>query len=141
MLYSSKIKKIITKIIVVIATFLVDRCTKNIFIKYEQGIWNSGISFGLMRGSPVLPFIIALCVGYLFFILTQEKGYVKLVSLSMVLGGAAGNLYDRFLFGAVYDFINIGFNFPVFNIADMTIFTGGFIYFISVRRSPIRCKV
>ena len=50
-----------------------------------------------------------------------------LASLTFVLGGAAGNLYDRVLRGTVTDFIEVyhgGWSFPVFNVADSAITIG-----------------
>lgn len=49
-------------------------------------------------------------------------------SLGLVLGGALGNMIDRFVYGYVVDFLDFrifGYHFPVFNFADICIVTGG----------------
>ena len=49
------------------------------------------------------------------------------LALSLILGGALGNVIDRFLFGAVVDFLDfhvLGYHWPAFNVADMGISVG-----------------
>lgn len=96
---------------------------------------NKGISFGLMFG--VLPpwcmafFSACLCAGLIFHLwpkasLREKYGYVAIIS------GALGNIADRFIEGAVVDFIyfHIGhYGFPAFNIADSSICLGVFWIF------------
>jgi len=56
-----------------------------------------------------------------------QRDWMLSLSLSMILGGALGNLYDRLVFGHVVDFIDwhyAGYHFPAFNIADSAIFCG-----------------
>ena len=58
---------------------------------------------------------------------TTDK--LLLVSLSMIIGGAIGNIIDRLRFGAVLDFIYVhvyifGYHFPAFNVADSAITVG-----------------
>jgi signal peptidase II len=60
---------------------------------------------------------------------------LTLVALSLVLGGATGNLLDRvvrspgFLHGAVVDFVHVG-DFPTFNVADSAITIGAVLLVI-----------
>lgn len=52
------------------------------------------------------------------------------IALSLLLGGAIGNLIDRLIFGYVIDFIDIyykNWHWPVFNVADMSISLGVFL--------------
>ena len=49
------------------------------------------------------------------------------MALSLILGGALGNLIDRFAYGAVVDFLDfhlIGWHWPAFNVADSAICVG-----------------
>ena len=63
----------------------------------------------------------------------KSAAYLQLAALSLVLGGAIGNLIDRFFLGYVIDFIDLYYknhHWPVFNIADSAICLGAFLLFI-----------
>jgi len=89
---------------------------------------NAAFGFSFGRGIPLLPFaLLAICILLLVFYKTGGKGGVGLAGLSLVLGGALGNLIDRIRFREVVDFIDIGvgrFRWPVFNIADSCVTVG-----------------
>jgi len=71
----------------------------------------------------------------------QEKGMA--ISLSLILGGAVGNLIDRVRFGYVVDFIDVYYNtwhWPAFNIADSAIFVGAVIMIIFSFREEKKIK-
>jgi signal peptidase II len=99
-------------------------------------IRNPGIAFGLLThvGSrfkiPMLIFISGVAVVILLFFLAQikEESRLQLLCFSLVLGGATGNLIDRFRFGEVIDFIYVHwyteFYWPAFNVADSAISVG-----------------
>lgn len=62
-------------------------------------------------------------------------------SIAMILGGAVGNLIDRFIHGAVVDFIDIyyrNYHWPAFNLADSAITLGTFLLIIDELRRVIR---
>lgn len=72
---------------------------------------------------------IALFASILIVYLLQKHSTNKLfcVALSLVLGGALGNLWDRIMLGHVVDFLDFhlsGYHWPAFNIADTSIFIG-----------------
>jgi len=89
-------------------------------------IQNTGAAFGLFRGMTailaVLSFIAAawivreLRVG-------RMRHDARIWALALVLGGAAGNLIDRIVYGYVVDFIDL-LIWPVFNVADSAITLG-----------------
>ncbi len=92
-------------------------------------VWNKGISFGLFQsGSPWPLIFISLAISGIFgFWLTRTKSWVEAVSLSMVIGGALGNVLDRLHFGAVADFLDFyiaDWHYPAFNLADSFITVG-----------------
>ena len=69
---------------------------------------------------------------YIVFLISQSTSILEIYSLSMILGGALGNGYDRLLQGYVIDFIDIyyiDYHWPAFNIADSCI-TVGFVIMI-----------
>lgn len=81
---------------------------------------NYGIAFSIPFTGPLLIVsniaIITALLYYIFKYLDLNKNSVLLAS-SLLIGGAAGNMFDRLTRGYVVDFIAIG-RFPVFNIAD-----------------------
>ena len=92
-------------------------------------VWNQGISFGLFQnGNPWPLIIMALVIVVMFtiWVLKSDK-WVEIIALSMVIGGALGNVIDRLHFGAVADFIDFhiaGWHYPAFNLADSFITIG-----------------
>lgn len=93
-------------------------------------IRNPNAAFGISFGprTPLLPIaLLAICILFLTFYRTGSKCGVGLVGLSLILGGALGNLIDRVRFREVIDFIDVGvgrFRWPVFNIADSCVTVG-----------------
>tara|TARA_Y100000589_G_scaffold51942_1_gene43252 strand:- start:42 stop:518 length:477 start_codon:yes stop_codon:yes gene_type:complete len=94
-------------------------------------VWNTGIGFGLFQLDQTSAYnfitfiilIINLIIVYLLFI---EKRINKFF-LSMILGGSLGNFYDRIVYSAVPDFIDLnynGYHWFVFNVADIFITIG-----------------
>jgi len=88
---------------------------------------NTGAAFGMLPGYGVMFIIVSVVVligigAYLWRYGPTRKWI--LVALGLVAGGACGNLIDRVMVGRVTDFIQIPFDFPVFNIADSGIVVG-----------------
>ena len=87
---------------------------------------NTGSAFGILQGYNT-PLIFVSFVGIFVLVLiyqSQERPTNLLrLSLALQIGGALGNLLDRFRLGAVTDFIDIG-AWPVFNLADASIISG-----------------
>ena len=88
---------------------------------------NRGIAFSLLSGMPwVLGLVSLLIITAVFFFLRGKKlRAMTLAGLMMMLGGAAGNMLDRFIHGFVPDMIEVLFmQFAVFNVADMFLCIG-----------------
>jgi signal peptidase II len=87
---------------------------------------NTGVAFGMFQGNndffKILAIVITVVIIYYYPRVPSNDWYIK-VAMGMQLGGALGNLIDRFIRGEVTDFISVG-NFAVFNIADASISTG-----------------
>mgnify|MGYP000005550308 FL=1 len=98
---------------------------------------NSGAAFGILKGRQLLLKIITvpLIVVMIYFLIyfTIPEIYVEIAfPLVFMLGGAVGNLIDRFRFNYVVDFFTLKFRgCPVFNIADIFIFIGAIIFAIN----------
>ncbi len=75
---------------------------------------------------------IAICASVLIIYLLSKHTSEKLfcIALSLILGGALGNLWDRVTLGYVVDFLDFhynGYHWPAFNIADSSIFIGALL--------------
>lgn len=92
-------------------------------------VWNEGISFGLFQsGNPIPLIIMASAIVVIFGIwLARSKKWIETIALSMVIGGAFGNIIDRLHFRAVADFLDFHikeWHYPAFNLADSFITLG-----------------
>lgn len=133
---------------IIITLVIIDQLTKWWFInnlRWKLGLelkvtsflnmvytWNYGISFGLMRdyyqySNIVFLITNTIIVCYLYYLMMTSKTIGSFAGYSFIIGGAVGNLIDRFFRGAVFDFIHFhyqGYSFPVFNLADCFITFG-----------------
>ena len=89
---------------------------------------NYGAAFNIFSGSRIFLSTISIFFSIVLIYLLLRKNstnIIELISYSFILGGTIGNGIDRILNGFVIDFINLNFiNFPVFNIADISINIG-----------------
>ena len=111
------------------------RVIKNFF--YLTYTNNTGASFGILKNSRVLLIILSIIALLILlrYISTFKETKYNILGLGFLMGGIIGNLLDRVLFGYVRDFFNfyiIGYDFPVFNVADIFIVLGVFILIISI---------
>ena len=97
---------------------------------------NYGAAFNIFSGSRIFLSIISIVFSILLFYLIVKKHTSKLFDLysySFILGGTLGNGLDRLFKGFVIDFINLNIiNFPVFNIADISINIGFLLLIYSI---------
>ena len=88
-------------------------------------VTNTGAAFSIFARWPeLLTWLIVIILGLLLFSmdwLIKESGCG--VCIGLILGGAVGNLYDRFSLGKVTDFIDLSF-WPTFNLADSALTIG-----------------
>ena len=107
----------------------------NDFINIEL-IWNTGIGFGILSSDTALvynfiTFLIGLVILILFYFAILSEFFDKFI-YTIIIGGAIGNYYDRIIFNAVPDFIDLHYNnfhWFIFNLADIFI-TIGIIAFL-----------
>jgi len=107
-------------------------------------VWNRGVSFGMFNdagdaGPWILSGIaIAVVLGLLYW-LRQAENKLTIAALSLVIGGAVGNVIDRFRFGAVVDFLDFHiaeYHWPTFNVADAAICVGAVLLLLDGLLSP-----
>ncbi len=134
-------------LLLVLSIFLFDRFSKIYVIHLDKKffgsdiysskflnitlIWNEGIAFGLFSFKDkdiynIFTILILLIISFIFFMIIKSKGLER-YALSMILGGALGNVFDRILYKRVPDFLDFhieNFHWFIFNIADIFITTG-----------------
>lgn len=99
---------------------------------------NPGIAFSLLRNVPlVIPAAIALTLLFLLFYNGAQWLHRPAVAfgLTLVSGGAIGNLIDRLRVGAVIDYIDLRV-WPVFNLADMAVVAGTALLIVTIAFRP-----
>jgi len=108
----------------------------NEYINFDL-IWNIGIGFGLFSTDLTLFYtlvtiLIGLVILLLFYFFAESDTLDKLI-YSIIIGGAIGNFYDRLIYKAVPDFIDIHYNnfhWFTFNVADIFITIGILIFIL-----------
>ena len=120
--------------LVLLGTFIIDQNIKSIFVEgyYRAGEcidlelhYNPGVAFSMFAFlGPYLKWIQATLVVVILFVVLKES-YIKRYAfpIGLLIGGALGNVYDRFFHEGVVDYIawHCGFNYAVFNFADIMI--------------------
>ena len=114
--------------------------------------FNRGVAFSFLADSPHvhLPYLLAVfafAVSVVFVLYMPKGGRLFQAGLGCIVGGALGNMVDRFMFGGVIDFIWFYYgdwSFPIFNVADIAINIGvGFILidaFLQFRQEKFKFK-
>ena len=95
---------------------------------------NSGAAFGSFQNGNAVIMVLGLIViaAILYYYPKVDPGdWTLRLAMALQLGGAAGNLIDRFRMSRVTDFISVG-NFPVFNVADSAITVGVLVLLVGV---------
>jgi len=143
------LKNFYLNLVIILIVFIFDRTTKLYILKLAEVetsvdiyitpflnlflIWNKGIAFGLLSidGSVIYNFITVLIgliiIAILFMMLKNNN--IQRYFFALIAGGALGNFYDRIVYTAVPDFIDLhfyGFHWFVFNVADIFITIGVF---------------
>tara|TARA_B100000945_G_scaffold225869_1_gene182728 strand:- start:103 stop:600 length:498 start_codon:yes stop_codon:yes gene_type:complete len=144
---NDKKTKIFIYIALVLLVLVLDRASKTIILNILENagtvdiyinsflsiylVWNKGIGFGLFpsdqnhiyNGITLFIIFINLIIVYLIYKEHSPKTYF----LAIILGGSCGNLFDRYYYSAVPDFIDLnykGYHWFIFNVADIFITLG-----------------
>ena len=140
-------KKIIIFFLLTSIIFFIDRISKNYILNIVETegnvdiiinsflslilVWNTGIGFGLLSfdQSSIYNLITLMIAGINLVIIYMiiKTNDIRAYFLIMVLGGSIGNLFDRFYYSAVPDFIDVyyrEFHWFIFNVADIFITIG-----------------
>ena len=136
--------------IISLIIFLIDRITKQLAISNLVSgksitiiknffsltlAKNTGVAFSLLEGSSLLIIIITIIIILLLLKNIKNNNSNKEIILdAIIIGGAIGNLLDRLIYGYVIDFLDfniLGYNYPIFNIADTVIVVGIFLIIVT----------
>jgi signal peptidase II len=149
----NKLRDYILKLSIVLLIILLDITTKVVFENYfktsvSQRIVlipnllsltfekNTGAAFGIFDNGTIYLAIFSIVFLFGFFVydyFNKDKNVWYVLSFSFIIGGAIGNFIDRIFLGYVRDFIMFDFiNFPIFNIADMSLTFGVICYFVYI---------
>lgn len=120
--------------LVLLGTFIIDQNIKTIFVDgyFREGDcvdlvlhYNKGVAFSMFAFlGEYLKWIQGGLVIVILFVIFKERYIYKYpFSLGLLVGGALGNVYDRFIYDGVVDYIawHCWFNYAVFNFADVAI--------------------
>ena len=119
---------------VLLGTFIIDQNIKILFVEgyYRAGEcidlvlhYNKGVAFSMFEFlGPYLKWIQSVLIVVILYVIFKE-GYLNRYAIpaGLLVGGALGNVYDRFIHEGVVDYVawHCGFNFAVFNFADVAI--------------------
>ena len=108
---------------------------------------NTGAAFGIgaNASSKLVPILLnvgaiaVFCVVVVYALRTAVTDRLLQTGLHLILGGAIGNLLDRFRFGYVVDFVDVYIgrhHWPAFNVADSAICIGIALLFFDMRKKP-----
>lgn len=97
-------------------------------------VWNKGVSFGILNqdsayGAMILIVLtLAITAVFLFLLMRgSSTSFFHRLGMALIIGGAVGNVIDRFRFGAVIDFLDVhvaGYHWPAFNVGDSCVCAG-----------------
>jgi signal peptidase II len=92
---------------------------------------NTGGAWGILTGQMMIFYLITFIAFVLFYYLLKEVDFslkkVYSIAVILLIAGAIGNFIDRLLFQEVVDFLDFyifGYDFPIFNVADMCLVVG-----------------
>ena len=129
------LKKLITTFLIFIVLFLLDQYIKYIFVDGFVNHWecislvlayNKGVAFSMFAFlAEYLKYIqlVILGSGIIYLILNKKVFEDYYIAISLLLAGGLSNIYDRFNYEGVVDYIywHCWFDFAIFNLADILI--------------------
>ena len=143
------LKNFYLNLVIILIVFIFDRTTKLYILKLAEVetsvdiyiapylnlflIWNRGIAFGLLSiDGSIIYNSITILIGFIIItilFMMLKNNNIQRYFFALIVGGALGNFYDRIVYTAVPDFIDLhfyGFHWFVFNVADIFITIGVF---------------
>jgi lipoprotein signal peptidase len=123
-------KKHLKTFLCFLGVLFLDQILKNVFLNWGLTQKNFHSLFGLETN---LIYAGIIAITFLSFILSQRERKYLLIPTGLLLMGVISNTIDKIRFGFIIDYINL-FNIFIFNIADVSIFLGTFIFIWQIIR-------
>lgn len=141
----SRVTGLLVAVSLALVAFIVDQWSKRLVensirigesVPALEGVFeltyikNPGGAFGILGGSQLILLIgsFVAVAAVLWMLLAHPPSRLTVLGCGLVLGGAAGNLYDRLTAGEVTDYLDLQFwpleQWPIFNVADIAIVMG-----------------
>lgn len=157
-------KRVIIFILISVGVVFLDQATKYLVFHFLSkrlviipgfidiiSVYNRGVAFGIFNSGQCVfrtTFLTILSIAVFFILLfvylfSKDMTRLSMVSLSMILSGAIGNIIDRIRLGYVIDFIDVfikNVHWPAFNIADSSITIGAILLAVDLFRISKRKK-
>jgi len=141
-------KRPLSVALIVLAIIALDQITKYLIVNslspYDSieifpflhivNVRNTGAAFGSFKSLGSSFFMIIAVAAIIFIVYLLMKRVYNTLGLSLILGGAVGNLIDRILYGQVVDFIDFSigsYHWPAFNVADSSLTVGIIIILVT----------
>jgi len=103
---------------------------------YLTYVENRGAAFGILQDFRWFFVVLTIAaVGLMIWYFLKARNKVARLALAFIMSGAVGNFIDRVIRGYVVDFLDFypfGYDFPVFNAADVFINVGAFLFIVYV---------
>jgi signal peptidase II len=129
------LKKLITTIVLFIVLFYIDQYIKILFVNGFEArgecislilAYNYGVAFSMLsflEGNLKYIQIIIMLSGIIYLALNKDIFKLYYIPTALLLAGGISNIYDRFIHGGVVDYVywHCGFDFAIFNLADVLI--------------------
>jgi len=132
------LKKLLIALLLFVSLFIIDQYIKFLFVDgYEHRgecisfilVYNYGVAFSMfafLEGNLKYIQIAIMSAGILYLMFNKEIFKLYYFPSALILAGGISNIYDRFIHGGVVDYVywHCGFDFAVFNFADVIIDIG-----------------
>jgi signal peptidase II len=97
---------------------------------FVEGVCNTGIALSIPAPQAVILFFSVIGIGIMIReMLRLRRKPLLFFGFLLLLYGACSNMIERWHFGCVHDFIALGNEFPVFNVADVCISLGALLVY------------
>lgn len=106
--------------------------------------YNDGAAWGILSGSMIVFYVITIAAFGVFYMMIKDVDFKNKtfysIAVTLLIAGAIGNFIDRLVYKEVIDFLDFiifGYDFPIFNVADICLVVGMIMFAIDVLREDV----